>query len=205
MARLYLFRHGETEWNREHRFQGRGDADLTQKGVADLRSIAKHIQDVAFDYVYCSTLGRARKSLDILAPRSARDIVYDDRLREIGLGVLEGMRYDQLEPPYDTLYEAFLRNPPAFQAEGAESFGEVRDRVYSFIDELDNSAESILVMAHGVVLKMFLAFLRDRDLEHLWGDPHLYNATLVIGRVDADSHELLEVIHPDSVVAAEQR
>jgi broad specificity phosphatase PhoE len=202
MAILYLMRHGETEWNRRHLFQGSGDSELTEEGKDDLRSIGRRLDGVEFDQVYCSTLGRARKSLDIVGPQSPHPTIYDPRLEEMNLGVLEERRYDRLEAPFDAMYETFLKNPPEFRAEGAETFMDVRDRVYGVISEFDRSAERIFVMAHGVVLKMFLAYLRDRPLEQLWGDPHLYNATLVLGRLDQDGHELLEVIYPDSVTVA---
>ncbi len=166
MINLYVVRHGQTKWNVERRFQGWLDSPLTENGVkcaADLRDQLSHIQ---FDACYASTSPRAYKTLELILSKNTSDYRTDDRLKEIRLGAWQGMTHTQIEDKYPVELELFYDDPESFNLEEAETFTEVYSRVKSFIDDVvadheavkreqpDKEASNVLIVTHGVTLKL---------------------------------------------------
>lgn len=68
--KLYIVRHGETQWNVEKRFQGQTDSDLTEKGKKKVEKTGEELKNIFFDAVYTSELGRAVKSTEIILSKN---------------------------------------------------------------------------------------------------------------------------------------
>ena len=88
---LILVRHGETEWNREHRMQGHRDSPLSETGWAQARRLGGRLKDETFGALYSSDLGRARNTAQSVADATGHEIIVDARLRERHFGVFEGL------------------------------------------------------------------------------------------------------------------
>jgi broad specificity phosphatase PhoE len=86
MTTLLVARHGETDWNREGRWQGWADPALNETGRAQARHLAGELRDTAFDAVYSSDLRRAFETAEILAAPHKVPVVADPGLREIDVG-----------------------------------------------------------------------------------------------------------------------
>src|SRR5690349_15996562 len=91
MTTLLLARHGETDWNREGRWQGWADPPLNELGRRQATRLAEQLRTIPFDAVYSSDLRRAHETAEILAAPHAVPIVVDPALREIDIGSWSGL------------------------------------------------------------------------------------------------------------------
>ena len=94
---FYFIRHGETEWNREKRLQGRSDIPLNGAGKRQAQSAQNKFLGHTIDYIICSPLLRAKETALILNEKIQAKIIYDDRLIERDHGIIEGMTEDEIK------------------------------------------------------------------------------------------------------------
>ncbi|MBQ9740861.1 MAG: histidine phosphatase family protein [Kiritimatiellae bacterium] len=158
---IHFLRHGETTWNRSKVLQGSiGYTDLTMRGVRMAEATARGMEaaGVRYDRIYASDLLRAYRTADIIAKAQGRQTIIDPRIREMGMGKYEGMRYVKGEYPDDNLKNFFEGTGPYVPTgKGAETFDDVAVRLRAFLDEvirpLEGKADKVLCVAHSFVLK----------------------------------------------------
>jgi broad specificity phosphatase PhoE len=166
--RVFLARHGETEWNAEHRLQGRSDTRLTMQGHTHARALAELLAGEKIDAIYTSTL---RRTIETAAPlAAARSLRPEARseLDEISYGVLEGHAAHELEDPkLRDLWEARRRDKLGFKAPGGESYEELRARVAPITDELRlrHAGDTVLIVGHRATNRVLLGLLLGLSLE----------------------------------------
>src|SRR5512133_1433936 len=97
MTELLLVRHGETNWNRERRFQGHADPPLNDAGREQARELAETLAGEGIDAIYTSDLQRARETAEILAARFGSEVVALRELREIDVGDWQGLTWPEIE------------------------------------------------------------------------------------------------------------
>ncbi len=93
---IYVIRHGETDWNKDNRFQGQTDIPLNPKGQEQALALASMIQQLQIDTVYSSPLIRAYKTAELATQDLKLTIQKDDRLKETHLGEVEGLMVDEI-------------------------------------------------------------------------------------------------------------
>ena len=108
--------------------------------------------------IVSSDLSRTRETASILNEKFGVDIIYDDRIRELGYGDLEGVSKDQFLP---NTFDIFKDSPDYFHAESMEH---LYDRLNSFFSELDFSKD-ILIVTHGGTLRMILYFIENDSFD----------------------------------------
>lgn len=159
---VYFLRHGETTWNRAHVLQGSiSYSRLTSKGERMAAATAEGMSraGIGFDRVYTSPLGRARQTAGFVVdglrlPQATPDA----RLREMGFGKYEGMRYEKGHWQDDNL-RRFFEDPETYvpMGAGAESLDQVQVRLRDFLDgelkPLDGKVSRVLCVTHAQVLK----------------------------------------------------
>jgi broad specificity phosphatase PhoE len=153
---VYLVRHGETEWNAEARCQGRADAEFSDAGREQLRSLAAQLAPVKFDAAYTSSLRRAvRTAAAILEGRGLEATLVDD-LAEISYGSLQGTRFADWP---GGLHDRWRRDPWSVTFPDGESLAAVEARVLKAVDAIlrAHPGETILVSSHGHVNRLILA------------------------------------------------
>lgn len=96
MLQVYLVRHGETQWNAERRIQGQSNSPLTAKGEQQAMQVATRAKELGITHIISSDLGRTRRTAEIIAQACGCDIIFDSRLRELNMGVLEKRHIDSL-------------------------------------------------------------------------------------------------------------
>jgi broad specificity phosphatase PhoE len=96
MAWLLLARHGETEWNREGRWQGHADVMLNDRGREQARELANQIADEPIDVIYSSDSKRAHETALIVAEQRRMPVITDPGLREIDVGRWSGLTPDEI-------------------------------------------------------------------------------------------------------------
>lgn len=175
--KLYLTRHGQTDWNKESRAQGRADVPLNDTGRAQARELGEKIQNLQFDAVYSSPLRRAAETAQIAAG-DKYDIIYDDRIMERSFGEYEGKQIAS----WDDLIEGVnidditLKQIPG----NVETVQETIDRVTNFVDYLKQTYPDdakILVVAHGSLARTFYWVLV-RPKDEPFGGGHIHNAEI---------------------------
>jgi broad specificity phosphatase PhoE len=99
---LLIARHGETEWNREERYQGHGDPPLNETGRAQADALAEKLADEPVEAVYSSDLRRAAETAEIVGARLGLPVEHEPGLREIDVGSWQGLTKAQIDGrPWD--------------------------------------------------------------------------------------------------------
>ena len=172
---IYFVRHGQTDWNVEHRIQsgGAAEVDLNAVGVAQAEATADGLArlGLAFGRIYASPYRRARHTAEIICSRIGGAPVLDDRLREFEFGDYNGTSYGEAGYIDDNLRAAF-ENPPAFVPHGGESYAQFLSRVGGFLESelkpLEGTCGKGLVVAHRGVLNAVATILEKRDISLFW-------------------------------------
>lgn len=170
MQTLTLIRHGETDWNREGRIQGDMDCDLSDLGRRQAERLRDRLASEQFDAVYASTAIRAVETGRIAVGHRI-EVERRGALREINLGVWEGVLVSDLKKRFPRDTELWFRKPSQVVIEGAESLRSFRRRVTGEITRIldthdDNS--SVVVIAHGGVICSYLTAILGLKLDDLW-------------------------------------
>ncbi|MDO5622584.1 MAG: histidine phosphatase family protein [Paracoccus sp. (in: a-proteobacteria)] len=142
---LYLLRHGETEWNRQGRLQGRLDSPLTVQGRKQAEQQAATLAGITAPG-YASPQGRAQDTARIIL---GPDFITDPRLVEIDVGDFTGARLDDLHRDHPGLFHDWLGWYD--QTPNGEHFAALAVRCRAFLDDLTGPA---VVVTHGVTLRM---------------------------------------------------
>lgn len=151
-----LLRHGETEWNSAGRLQGHMDSRLSPEGLRQADLLAARLASFSFHALYCSDLGRAVETAGRIAARTGHEVRSDIRLRERGLGILEGLTWDEAKERHPEVYAAYLAGEPDYVVPGGES---LLQRLHHAVDGLADLAtrhpgERVVVVTHGGVLSL---------------------------------------------------
>jgi broad specificity phosphatase PhoE len=160
---LLFVRHGETDWNRDGRWQGGSDTHLNDVGREQASALAASL-DGTVDAIYSSDLSRACETAEILAAKLGLEVHVDERLRERGFGAWEGLTTLEIEERFAHQHERWrLGEGPG--AEDAEPFDTFAARITSFLDELleRHPDDEVLVVAHGGSIRVIHALARDLD------------------------------------------
>jgi 2,3-bisphosphoglycerate-dependent phosphoglycerate mutase len=154
MATLLLARHGETDWNAEHRWQGHSDVPLNDRGRAQARALADDLEPETLAAIYSSDLLRAYETARTVAERKGMDVIVDRALRETNLGVWEGLTSTEIERRFPDDWRVW-RDGGVPAGRGGETPQEARERVVEVANRIAaaHEGEQVLVVAHGGVLR----------------------------------------------------
>jgi probable phosphoglycerate mutase len=153
---LYLIRHGETEWNRAKRVQGWNDSALTELGNQQARAVAgilaREIADPAAAVFYCSPLGRARATAEIIARELGLDSAqfrFDEALKELNTGQWDGLTFAEIKAAFPDDLNHFHEDSWRHRPTGGESYAMLAARIGVWLDALDETGP-VLVVSHGI-------------------------------------------------------
>ena len=155
MRDVLIIRHGQSEWNLEHRWQGWLDSPLTALGEQQARDRARHLADLGFrpTVVHCSDLGRARTTAEIIAVALGVGWKSNPDLRERGGGEWEGSTTEEVTTRWPGMLEAWRRGemnaPP-----GGEDDETVFIRFDAAIAAVVNSGLPAMIVTHGGLLRL---------------------------------------------------
>lgn len=173
--KLYIIRHGETEWNTKRKLQGRSDTELNEVGIKLAEITAKAFADVPFDIAYTSPLKRAYKTAEIMVGNRNIPIIADERIQEVSFGAYEGLgcskaNYEIPDPEFENFFQA----PEKYVARnGAESIEDLCKRTTEFLKEITSNPEledkTVLIATHGAALKGILSSIGNKTKKDFWG------------------------------------
>lgn len=199
MTELILIRHGETDWNRELRFQGHVDVPLNATGHAQARRLAERLaaERPVVDHFICSDLIRTREtatpSLQVYFPDLSIDTLTDPSLREQSFGLVDGLRVDDIKTDHADAWEGWLRFEADYAMPGGETTRQFHARVMDAVRRIaqQHQGKKVMVVTHGGVLDMVWRTARGTGLDGP-RQSDIPNAGLNRVRVDGDTVEVLE-------------
>ncbi|MDO8420408.1 MAG: histidine phosphatase family protein [Rubrivivax sp.] len=156
MTALLFIRHGETDWNRQQRFQGQIDVPLNATGHAQAARVAERLATDRHDALFSSDLQRARETAAPLAAAWRLAPVALAGFREQNFGVLEGLDVPTIKARHPVLWLRWLEHRADFALPGGESLRQFHDRVMAAVRDLAavQTGTRLAVVTHGGVLDM---------------------------------------------------
>lgn len=197
MTRLILVRHGETEWNRQLRFQGQVDVPLNATGHEQAQRVARRLAQGEVHRVVSSDLARARQTAaplaELLARRGGPDPLESAALREQSFGLVDGMGVDEIKRLHPDAWNQWVGFHADYAFEGGESTRSFHARVLQGLRELvdAHAGQTLVVVTHGGVLDMVWRSARALSL-HGPRETHIPNGGVnqVQVHVENDAHRL---------------
>jgi len=196
--KLYITRHGETEWNIEGRIQGWGNSNLTEKGIENAIKLGDRLKNVSFDYIFSSPLGRAVDTAKWIKGEKNAPIVLKESLKEMGFGVWEGMKHSQVDEMYPTERYNFKNKPHLYKNMNGESFTDILYRAKQFLSEVTgmSKCENILMVSHAVYIKAIYSVIKNYTIESFWNPPFINDTCLTI--LDIKDNEISIILEADT-------
>jgi 2,3-bisphosphoglycerate-dependent phosphoglycerate mutase len=177
---IYIFRHGQTTYNRDKRFTGWQDPPLTNLGRKQASIVAKKLKNKKFEIAIQSSLKRSRDTLKevIKYHPECKKTITDERIRERNYGSLNGLSHEQFikrfgNRRFDKIHRSFNVRPPK-----GESFAMVEKRVSSFIQDIIKMIKkkkiNIAISAHGNSIRLFKKIMEKASIKETcsWTIPY---------------------------------
>lgn len=187
--KIWLARHGETDWNVRRLMQGCTDTDLNENGRAQAAKLGEAMVDSRIVHVYTSYLKRASLTAQIVAERLGVPCEVRAGLQETGLGEWEGRVWADIcreEPEITQRWMADRRNT---QPPKGETYQQVLDRFTAAVVRIAREAtRDVMIVTHNGTIKAFLAELYGTPLETMGQDYPTPNA----GAIEVDAAKILE-------------
>jgi broad specificity phosphatase PhoE len=146
---ILIARHGESDWNRERRWQGHADRPLTERGREQARALAERLAHVELGAVYSSDLRRARDTAAVVAERQGLDVQGMRELREVDVGSWSGLTRAEAEEQFPEGFRRWRAGFPGW--EDGETYEAMTDRVIAVVQRIADEGEGgrVLVVSHG--------------------------------------------------------
>ena len=158
---IYLVLHGETEWNRQRRFQGRLDSPLTPEGLEQANrvgiALSRIVENVAGCQIVSSPLGRARHTAEVICEKLKMPptrLVLDPRLMEIDLGSWAGLTRANVEERWPRPLEGANRYDWYFRSPDGERLDAVTARLRQWLTDTANSGAITIAVTHGIASRI---------------------------------------------------
>jgi len=177
---IYLFRHGESTYNRDRKFTGFHDPSLTKKGIKQAKTIAKKLKNKRFQVAIHTRLKRSIQTLNIVLKnhQECKVLKKDDRMIERNYGLLNGTKHQAFKDKYgeeefNKIHRSYYVPPP-----GGESFADVEKRVKPFIRDLikymKKNKVGVAISAHGNSIRLFRKLMEKASIKETckWAIPY---------------------------------
>lgn len=156
LTRFCLVRHGETDWNTEHRLQGQLNTELNSTGLRQAHCLGQALAHAGqrFDAFYVSDLTRTRQTAQAITLLNGWSSITTKALRERHFGHFQGMTYPEAELSMPEDYRRFKSRDPAYAPQQGESLDRFSQRVEAFFRAAAqrHPGQTLLVVSHGGVL-----------------------------------------------------
>jgi broad specificity phosphatase PhoE len=176
MLLLYLVRHGETEWNREHRWQGHYDLGLSAIGRSQASAAAARLRGERITQIHSSDLKRALETAQVLADACGLGVRADRALREVDVGSWAGLTRDEAREQFPEGYAR--RRAGGTGWDGGETYEQMGERVRAYVTRLVDTAagsERIVLVCHSGVIRLLVVHalgLGPAERRHIGGNEH---------------------------------
>ena len=197
-TRIFLIRHGETDWNRMHRFQGRINIPLNQEGKNQAHALALALKYESFTAIYSSPLIRAMetaRSIKIFHPSTP--LFEEEGLIEMDLGKFDGMEVGYWTAQYQDFFKTWRSTPSSLKMPDGESLQEVQVRAIGTVERLTKSHPSgstLMLCSHNFVNRTILCHILDLPLDRF---REVQQDTVALNILYVQGHRLLVEVMND--------
>jgi alpha-ribazole phosphatase len=197
--KLFLTRHGQTDWNIAGRYQGQSDTPLNETGLRQAEQIAKRLSSETIHAIYSSDLSRAANTAQSIADFHSLEVKKDSRWRELSFGDWEGLTYQEMSAHSPDLFEAWMKDSLTVSTPNGETLAQLAERAKAAFDEIKNNHkdQTVLVVAHSGSLQSLLAVTFGVDLNRYWqfrisqaslSEMNVYEDSVVLNLLNDISH-----------------
>lgn len=162
--KIYLIRHGQTDWNVAGKIQGKTDIPLNETGRRQAACLAKGMEHRPVAQIFSSDLIRARETARAIGDSQHVEVETISGLEEIGFGKWEGMTLEQIQVIFPTEYEKWCENPVMVAPPGGESLSQIKERCRKVMEEILKMANGdFAIVSHGAMLAYVVEYLMRND------------------------------------------
>ncbi len=167
--RIILARHGQTEWNKEFRFQGKTNVQLTETGKQQAHALASRLESWPPEVIYTSPLDRAVYTAQSIADRHNLKPILLPELQEIDFASWEGQSIPMLDKEQHETFALWRADPFFNPPAGAESWEKLHTRLARAVKIfLDGSFKRIVVVSHGGIMRALYAVFVGLNPHKVW-------------------------------------
>ncbi len=180
--KLYLVRHGETDWNLENKIQGQTDTLLNDNGRQQARELAERISKdfSGIKKIYSSRQKRALETARIVGCKLSVFPVVHQGLEEICLGKWEGYTWKQVREVFSEEYRVWHQNRRYQVPPGGESYQQLLERLLPALDDIiRKEGQDVLVVTHSAVIMTLMSYVHDTPFEDMARNYKTGNASIV--------------------------
>lgn len=156
-TKVFLVRHGVTDWHREGRVLGQRDIPLIPEGIAQAEAVADALASLAIADVISSPLVRAVQTAEIIGKRFGIQVARDPRFVDFRVGRWEGMSYAEISASPE--YQRFIADPMSERIPGGESMADIRKRAVAALEQsLEDSPAGVglVIVTHAGIIRVLL-------------------------------------------------
>lgn len=177
--KFYIIRHGQTNWNKKGKIQGKTDIELNEEGIKQAEEAKRILKDYPIDMIVSSTLKRARKTAEIINEAKNVPIIFKEALEERGFGEFEGKTQQEFQ---DEIWnsEILANYNLNKQYKGVETIQDLCDRVWNLIEDLKEEYydKNILLVTHGGVTRAINGYFNGANENGILEDLNLHNCEI---------------------------
>lgn len=194
MTELLFVRHGYSEGNKGHQFSGQKDFPLDEAGRRQALELADYLRRAyRIDAIYASDLSRAIDTVRPIADALSLPVQLMQALREVDVGLWEGVLREEVARQYPESYAIYLNTPGLVQFDGGESFADLRERALAAVQEIVsmNEGKTVVIATHGGVIRALRTLWEGIPLAQMGRIPHVPNASVTAVRYEGDTATLI--------------
>jgi uncharacterized phosphatase len=179
--KICIIRHGETDWNKQGKLQGREDIPLNEEGIKQIEGTIKYLRKYHWDKIVTSPLLRARQSAEIIAKNIGINEIHEEEdLTERDYGGASGMTVEERKTAF-----------PDGKYPGIEEFEKLQQRIVGSILKYREKYydKNIIIISHGAAINSLLSYLSSNEAGT--GKTILKNACITLLKCDEDKMEII--------------
>jgi probable phosphoglycerate mutase len=168
--KLFLIRHGQTDWNIEGKIQGSVDIELNETGIKQAEELSHKVLVAGYKFskIYSSPQKRAFKTAEILSEATKVDYISITGLEEINLGEWEGLSWTEVKEKYPTEYEEWYINRRYTKPPKGEAYEDMLQRVLKSIYKIINeNSEDVVIVTHSAVIMCIQCYMTNTPFNEM--------------------------------------
>ena len=164
---IYLLRHGLTESNKKKIYAGWSEECLCEEGVVALHKIGRKLKEFKIEKIFSSPIRRAIQTAEIINSFLEKTIEIEEKLKEIKMGLWEGLSEIEVEGKFENEWEIWITKPSRLKLDGRESLRELQLRALKAIKKITNSSDysRILVVTHVAIIRVLIIYYNNLSMD----------------------------------------
>lgn len=168
--KLFLIRHGQTDWNIKGKIQGSCDIELNATGIKQAEELSNKILEgkYKFSKIYSSLQRRAVKTAEILSKVTNVEYIPMEGLEEMNLGEWQGLSWAEVKKKYPTEYKEWYANRRYTKPPKGESYQDMLQRVLISIHKIiDENCDDVVIVTHSAVIMCIQCYLTNTPFDEM--------------------------------------